>query len=161
MYSLGNSAIRGISKFPKLTSLALCVLVKFENQLGIISDIIFSFRRELSVMHSLRMCCKILCQNLRVHPNACWVAAPNSMPMTFVLHMGIWDFSKFGLSIKSWKLVSTDPPSPLQPWTWEFGILVGLLVDRILRKLIFDPRRSIFSLDQCGVDEYKFLFKFL
>ena len=27
-----------------------------------------SFRRELSVMHSLRMCCKILCQNLVVHP---------------------------------------------------------------------------------------------
>ena len=27
-----------------------------------------SFRRELSVMHSLRMCCKILYQNLVVHP---------------------------------------------------------------------------------------------
>ena len=27
-----------------------------------------SFRRELSVMHSLRMCCKILSQNLLVHP---------------------------------------------------------------------------------------------
>ena len=38
--------------------------------------------------------------------------------------MGIWDFSKFGLSIKSWKLVSTNPlPAP---WTWELGILANL-----------------------------------
>ena len=41
--------------------------------------------------------------------------------------MGIWDFSKFGLSIKSWKLVSTNPSPPPPPfWTWEFGILANL-----------------------------------
>ena len=33
-----------------------------------ISFFSFSFRRELFVMHSLRICCKILCQNLVVHP---------------------------------------------------------------------------------------------
>ena len=43
------------------------------------------------------------------------------------LHMGIWDFSKFGLSIKSWKLVSTNPPPPPPPTcTWEFWIVANL-----------------------------------
>ena len=67
---------------------------------------------------------------------------PDTPPPPITLHMGLWDFSKFGLSIKSWKLVSTDTPLP--SWTWEFGILVDILGDRILRKLIFYPQRSIF-----------------
>ena len=37
------------------------------------------------------------------------------------------DFSKFGLSTKSWKLVSTNSTPPPPPhWTWEFGILTNL-----------------------------------
>ena len=48
---------------------------------------------------------------------------PNPLPP---LDMGIWDFSKFGLSIKSWKFVSTNPPSPPPNWTWKFGILANV-----------------------------------
>ena len=37
--------------------------------------------------------------------------------------MNIWDFSRFGLSIKSWKLVPVPPAPPLY---MEFGILADL-----------------------------------
>ena len=40
------------------------------------------------------------------------------------LKMGTLDFSKFGLSIKSWKLVSMNPPAP--PKKWELWILANL-----------------------------------
>ena len=136
---------------------------------------LISFRRELSVMHSLRMCYKSMCQNLLVHPKCTlggstkfhvlhvlppppthgngnfssgldlenlklifgnWFLPtppctwefeilanldsaskvgnwfPPILPPPPTLHMGIWNFSKFGLSIKSWKLVSTKPPPP-------------------------------------------------
>ena len=51
-----------------------------------------------------------------------WKLVSTNSPPT--LDMRIWDFSKFGLSIKSWKLVSTDPSPPSE--TWEFGILANL-----------------------------------
>ena len=36
--------------------------------------------------------------------------------------MGIWDFSKFGLSIKSWKLVSTNPHQPpIGHGIWDYS----------------------------------------
>ena len=38
--------------------------------------------------------------------------------------MGLWDFSIFGLSIKSWKFITNAPPPP--PWKWDFGILAFL-----------------------------------
>ena len=43
-------------------------------------------------------------------------------PLT--LDMGILDFSKFELSIKSWKLVPPPPPPP--PSIWEFWMLANL-----------------------------------
>ena len=41
--------------------------------------------------------------------------------------IGLWDFSRFGLNIKSWKLVTNHPPPPPHsPTQWDFGILADL-----------------------------------
>ena len=40
-----------------------------------------------------------------------WKLVPPTPPPP-PLDMGILDFSKFGLGIKSWKLLSTNPPPP-------------------------------------------------
>ena len=36
--------------------------------------------------------------------------------------MELWDFSIFGLSIKSWKLVIISPPPPQEMELWDFSI---------------------------------------
>ena len=79
-------------------------------------------------MHSLRMCCKILCQNLVVHPKCtlggstkfhAFHISPTYPPTP---EMGIWYFSISGLSIKSRSRAA--PPPHTQKW--EFGILAFL-----------------------------------
>ena len=46
---------------------------------------------------------------------------PTNPPPSPPPDMGIWDFSKFGLSIKSWKLVSTNPLPPTDMGIWDFS----------------------------------------
>ena len=53
----------------------------------------------------------------------CQVPPPPPLPV----EMGIWDFSIFGLSIKSWLLTPCPPPpTPPSLQKWEFEILVFL-----------------------------------
>ena len=65
------------------------------------------------------------------------------------LHQADLRFSRFGLSIKSWKLAVMHPPSK-RIWDFSrFGLSIkswklGVMHPVDLRKLIFDPRRSIF-----------------
>ena len=66
-------------------------------------DFLVSFRRELFVMQSLRMCCKILCQNLVVHPK-CMLG-------------GSTKFHAFHIT-------PTHPPTPQK---WQFGKFVSTI----------------------------------
>ena len=92
-------------------------------------------------MHSLRMCCKILCQNLVVHPK--WMLGhipfhANSLEIGFLQPIPPpqkWKFQlRTGLrkfEVDFWKLVSDattpSPPETPQPPTsemeiWDFSI---------------------------------------
>ena len=48
-----------------------------------------------------------------------WKLVPPTSPLP--LDMGILDFNKFGLSIKSWKLVPPTPPPPLDMGILDFS----------------------------------------
>ena len=94
---------------------------------------LISFQRELSVMHSLRICCKILCQNLLVH-HKCMLGGstkfhafhvlpthpPSPSPEMEISAKGL-DFEILKLTFGNWLLPPTYPPL-----TWEFGILAFL-----------------------------------
>ena len=99
---------------------------------------VISFRRELSVVYSFRMCCKILCQNLLVHPKCtlggstkfhAFHVLPTHPPSTppppqkwkFQLRTWLWNFE-----VTFWKLATNPLPPPPPLLTWEFGILAFL-----------------------------------
>ena len=96
-------------------------------------DRFISFRRELSVMHSLRMCCKILCQNLQVHPK-CMLGGNTKFHAFHVLptHPTTppppspeMEISAQDLTLKFWSRLLKVDCQPTSP-PWEFGILAFL-----------------------------------